>query len=54
MCVCGCSAGGVCWLLCLFEVCMEVTGCEDGCVGAVVDVCLGLWVGGCVSFGQVA
>ena len=33
---------------------MEVTGCGDGCVGMGVGVCLGEWVVGQVSFGQVA
>ena len=30
---------------------MKVTGCGDGCVGGVYLV---VWVGGYVSFGQVA
>ena len=34
---------------CVNEVCMEVTGCGDGCVGMGVGVCFGVWVGGWVS-----
>ena len=32
----------MCWLVygCVNEVCMEVTGCGDGCVGVGVGVCL--------------
>ena len=28
------------------EVCLEVTGCGDGCVGVGVGGCLGVWVDG--------
>ena len=33
------------------QVCMEVTGCGDGCVGMSI-VYLGVWVGGQLHFGQ--
>ena len=36
------------------EVYMKVTGYGDGCVKVGVGVCLGVWVGGWVNFGQVA
>ena len=34
--------------MCLNEVCMEVTWCEDGCVGMGVGVWLWMWVCGWV------
>ena len=39
---------------CVNKVCMDVTGCGGGCVGVGVWVCLGMWMGGWVGFGQVA
>ena len=52
LCVCVGGGGGrvvvmvVCWWVCgcVNEVCMEVTGCGNGCVR--VGRCLGVWVGG--------
>ena len=59
-CVCGWRQGGgdgfVGWWVCgcVNDVCMEVTGCGDGCVGFGVGVCSGKWVCEWVTFGQVA
>ena len=35
-----CGDGGMCWGVCgcVNEMCMEVTGCGDGCVGVGVGV----------------